>query len=262
MSQTSRDRIVTPSGIPGLDELLGGGFPQGRTIMIIGEPGSGKTVLSSQFLINGIEAFGENGVFVSLKDGRRNYYREMQMFGWNFSTAEKNGKFAFVDASPIKSTPSEVKVEKLTIGKQSFSLVSLLEVIRNSVKAIDAHRIVVDSLSMFELQYADANQRRRAVLDLIEAMAETGATALATTDFTSIGLEPWRTLEDFLRFSIIQFEKQLFHGVISMQTRLAARTMERIIQVEKMRGTAIDRQPRPYQITEKGIEVHPRETVL
>jgi KaiC/GvpD/RAD55 family RecA-like ATPase len=212
-----------PSGIPGLDELLGGGFPQGRTIMVIGEPGSGKTILSSQFLINGMEAFGENGAFVSLKDSRHFCYREMQMFGWNFSTAEKNGKFAFVDVSPVRAVPSEVKVGKLTIGKQDFSLVSLVEAMLNSVKTVGASRIVVDSLSMLELQYPDANQRRKALLDLIEAIADTGATALVTTDFTSIGLEPWRTLEDFLRFSIIHFEKQFFHGVISMQTLPAGR---------------------------------------
>jgi KaiC/GvpD/RAD55 family RecA-like ATPase len=252
----------TPTGIPGFDEILGGGLPQGRVLLVLGEPGAGKTVLSSQFLINGIERFNENGVFVSLKEARVHYEREMNQFGWDFAAAEKQGKFAFLDASPIRVPPGEVRNGKLTIGAQGFSLVSLLEVIRRNAKALEAQRIVVDSLSMLELQYPHGNQRRKAILDTVEALTETGATCVMTTDFTSIGLEPFRALEDFLRLSIIQFEKQLFHGVISMQTVQAGRIMERIIQVEKMRETQIDRQPRPYRITQKGIEVYPRESVV
>jgi KaiC/GvpD/RAD55 family RecA-like ATPase len=268
LGKTSKDEPVSaqgpraPGGIPGLDEVLGGGFPQGRIILVIGEPGAGKTVLASQFLINGVERFGENGVFVSLKESRIYYEREMNQFGWDFASAEKQGKFAFIDACPIREVPGQVKIGQLTIGRQDFSLISFLELIRKNAKAIGARRIVVDSLSMLELQYPDADQRRKAILDIVEALSETGATCVLTTDFASIGLEPFIVLENFLRFSIIQFEKQLFHGVISMQTIAAGRTMERIITVEKMRETQIDRQPRPYRITEKGIEVYPRESVI
>jgi KaiC/GvpD/RAD55 family RecA-like ATPase len=60
----------------------------------------------------------------------------------------------------------------------------------------------------------------------------------------------------------LQLEEFLAHGVIIMQTIAAGRTMERTIQVEKMRETQIDRQPRPYRITEKGIEVYPKESVI
>jgi len=251
----------TRTGIRDFDEILGGGLPQGRITMVIGEPGAGKTVLSSQFLINGIERFGENGMFVSLKESRGHYYREMETFGWDFASLEKAGKFTFVDASPIRTVPEEVKLGKVTIGKQDFSLISLLELINANAKAIGALRIVVDSLSMLELQFEEANQRRKAVLDFVEALAETGATCIVTTDFTSIGLEAWTALENFLRFSIIQFEKQLFHGVISMQWRTSGTLIERVIRVEKMRETQIEQQPRLYRITEKGIEVYPRENV-
>jgi len=252
-----------PTGVYGLDEVLGGGFPQGRTILIIGEPGAGKTILSSQFLINGIDKFGENGLLVSLKENSRvRYESDMNQFGWDFANAEKLGKFSFIDASPFRPLPGEVKDGKLTLGSQDFSLLSMLELIRNNAKTINAKRIVLDSLSMLELQYPNATQRRKAVLDIVEFLSETGATCVATTDFSSIGLEPFTALEEFLRFSTIQFEKQFFHGVITMQTILAERTMERTITVEKMYASQIDRQPRPYRITEKGIEVYPRESVV
>ena len=59
-----------PTGISGLDEMLGGGLPQGRVMLVIGEPGAGKTLLASQFLISGINRYAENGLLVSLKDNR------------------------------------------------------------------------------------------------------------------------------------------------------------------------------------------------
>ena len=242
----------TPTGIPGLDEILGGGFPQGRVILVLGEPGAGKTILCSQFLLNGIKGYGENGLYVSLDEGRAHYDREMANLGWDLSSFEKEKKFAFVDASPIRSIPGEVRIGKVTIGRQDFSLVSLLEVIRNNAKAIGAQRVVVDPISLLIFQYSDQSQRRKALLDMVEALAETGATCLLATELHRVGL----------RGRIIQIEEYLAHGVILMQTLPTGRTMDRIIQVEKMREAAIDRQPRPYRITDKGIEVYPRESVI
>jgi len=221
-------------------------------LLILGEPGAGKTILCSQFLVNGVTKFGENGLFVSMEEGKGHYIREMSAFGWDLASAEKEGKFSFVDASPIRTIPGEVRIGKLTIGRQDFSLISLLEVIRNSAKAINALRVVVDPVSLLLFQYPDETLRRKALMDLVEALSETGATCVLSSELRRVGLKG-RTL---------QIEEYLVHGVILMQTIAAGRTMERTIQVEKMRETQIDRQPRPYRITEKGIEVYPRESVI
>jgi len=61
--------VRTPTGIPGLDEILGGGLPQGRVVLVLGEPGAGKTILCSQYLANGIR-LGESGLFVSMEEGK------------------------------------------------------------------------------------------------------------------------------------------------------------------------------------------------
>jgi circadian clock protein KaiC len=202
--------------------------------------------------VNGVTKFGENGLFVSMEEGKGHYIREMSAFGWDLASAEKEGKFSFVDASPIRTIPGEVRIGKLTIGRQDFSLISLLEVIRNSAKAINALRVVVDPVSLLLFQYPDETLRRKALMDLVEALSETGATCVLSSELRRVGLKG-RTL---------QIEEYLVHGVILMQTIAAGRTMERTIQVEKMRETQIDRQPRPYRITEKGIEVYPRESVI
>ena len=242
----------TITGIPGLDDVLNGGFPLGRVLLVLGEPGAGKTILCSQFLANGIEKFGENGLFVSLEEGKDHYLREMNAFGWDFERAEKQGAFSFIDASPIRSIQGDVRVGKLTIGRQDFSLVSLLEIIRSSAKAISAKRLVVDPMSLLMFQYSDESQRRKALLDFVEALSDTGATCLVSSELHRVGL----------RARTLQPEEYLVHGVVVMQTVAVGNTKQRVIEVEKMRETQIDRQPRPYRISEKGIEVYPRETVI
>ena len=77
------------TGIQGLDELINGGFPEGRVILVVGGPGTGKTVLASQFLYKGIDDYNENGIFVSLDESKNHYSSEMQNFGWDFKKAEE-----------------------------------------------------------------------------------------------------------------------------------------------------------------------------
>jgi len=221
-------------------------------LLVLGEPGAGKTILCSQFLTNGVNKFMENALYVSLEENRTHYDREMIQFGWDFSRVEKEGKFSFVDASPIRSIPGEVKVGKVTIGKQDFSLISLLEIIRSNAKAIDAKRIVIDPVSLLIFQYPDETHRRKALLDMVEALTDTGATCLLSSELHRVGIKG----------RVLQIEEYLVHGVILMQTIQTGKALERTIQVEKMRETRIDRQPRPYRITDNGIEVYPRESVI
>ena len=241
-----------PTGIPGFDDMIGGGFPSGRVVLILGEPGAGKTILGSQFLMNGLTRFNENGVYVSMDESKAHYAREMAGFGWNFDSAEKQNHFSFVDASPIRALPNEIKVGKLAIGRQDFSVISLLEAIKSSAVRVGARRMVVDSISLFLSQFSNVNENRKALLDLVDALSETGATCLLAAELRRVGLKG----------RSIQLEEYLTHGVVVMQTVYTGRTMDRTIQVEKMRETQIDRQPRPYKITEKGIEVYSRESVI
>ena len=246
MSATAR----TPTGIPGLDEMLGGGIPQGRVVLLVGAPGSGKTIFATQFLVNGINKYGENSAFVSLDESKQHYYSEMEKFGWDIAKLEREHKFVFVDASPIRTIPGEVKIGKMTIGKKDFSLLSLIEGIKSGVKAIEAKRVAIDPIASLIFQFPEAIQRRNAVLDLVEALVETGGTCFLTTELRAPGLE-----------RAVQLEEYLAHGVIVLQTVQVGRSIVRSLQVEKMRETAIDMQPRPYKITSSGIEVFPKESI-
>ena len=247
---SSDDR--TRTGISGLDEVLSGGIPRGRVVLVMGGPGTGKTILSTQFLVKGAEVYGDNSIFVSLDENREHYYTEMKKFGWDLAKLEKEKKFAFVDASPIRNIPGEVKIGKMTIGKKEFSMLSLVEAIRATVKAIDARRIVIDPIASLVFLYPDIVQRRNALLDLMEALVGTGATCLISSELRRIGIER----------RAVQLEEYLAHGVIILQSLQVGRSLVRVIQVEKMRETTIDTQAHPYKIGETGIEIFAKESVF
>src|SRR6266700_1105633 len=210
----------TPTGIPGLDESLTGGFPRGRFILQVGGPGTGKTILTSQFLMNGIKMYGENGAFVSLDETKAHFYREMNLFGWKFEDLEKGKKFAFINASPLRHMPGEVKIGRTSIGRKDFSILSLIEGIKTHTELINAKRSVVDPVTSLIFQYPETVERA------------------------------------------VQLEEYLANGVMILSNAKVGKTYNRVMQVEKMRETAIDMQPRPYKISTNGIEVFPKETIF
>lgn len=246
----SEDRAQT--GISGLDDLLNGGIPRGRVVLVMGDPGSGKTTLCTQFLVNGIQKFNENGVMVTLEESPEHMCEEMGEFGWNLEEMENSGKLKIVDASPIRKLPGDVKLGKITIGKREFSMITLADSIKKNAEEIKAKRIMVDGMNTLIFQFPNVDERRNAILELIQTLASTGATCLIVTELKTGGV--------FER--IVQDEEYLSHGVILMQTVKIGKTFTRAIQVEKMRRTAVDNQPRPYRITKGGIEVFSKESVF
>ena len=101
MKNLSESVSTIPTGIEGLDELISGGFPKGRVILVIGGPGAGKTILASQFLYKGISQYNENGIIVSMDENMEHYFVEMEKFGWDFKKAADEGKFGFIDATRL-----------------------------------------------------------------------------------------------------------------------------------------------------------------
>jgi len=240
-----------PTGIPGLDKLLTGGLPKGRIILLTGGPGTGKTILSSQFLVNGILDYEEPGVYVSLDENKQHVCEEMMDFGWDLPDLENHKQLIFLEASPIRYLPAEIKVGKVIVGRREFSMATLIEMIRTSVRDIDAKRIVVDPVTTLVFQYEGQIQQRNALVELMEALADTGATCIITTELRRPGFE-----------RMLDYEEYLAHGVILLQQLQVGKSLLRVIQIEKMRKTPVDNQPRPYRITDTGIEVFPRESVL
>lgn len=241
-----------PSGIGGLDELVGGGFPEGRVILVVGGPGSGKTIMSSQFLYKGIEESKENGVFVSLDESEKHFYSEMKNFGWDFQEAKSGGKFAFVDATRISRVAmlkeALYKEESSSLRGKQLPIDKLVEEIQTKISQINAKRVAVDTLAALVYRFPDLVERRTTVVDLIESLADMGVTSLVTTELGHLGTVERSALD----------EEFLVHGVIMMQTLFSGGTTTRAMQVEKMREAKVNPSLVPYSIDRNGIEVFPK----
>ena len=240
-----------PTGINGLDKMLDGGLSLGRSILVCGGPGSGKTVLCMQFLCDGAVKRNEPGLYVSLDESVNHLKEEMAGFGWDIEKLEKSGKLAVVDAAPVRHIPGEVKIGDLCIGKRDFSLLSLIEIIKKNAKKINAKRAVIDPIAGLALQFDDDLGRRMATLDLFEALAKLDTTNLIATELKSLTIQREILTEEFLA-----------QGVIVLHSWRSQFVAHGGLQIEKMRGIAHDSQIRPYRITSKGIEVFSEEEPL
>jgi KaiC/GvpD/RAD55 family RecA-like ATPase len=236
------------TGINGLDELVGGGFPEGRTILVVGGPGSGKTILCSQFLYKGMYENQENAIFVSLDESKDSFYSEMQQFGWDFRKAEEERKFAFIDATRMSRVAmlkeKLYKEESKSLRGKQLSIDKLIEELQAKIQQTNAKRVTVDTLAALVYRFPDPIERRTIIVDLIESLADLKVTSLVTTELGYLSLKRNALEEEFL-----------VHGVIMMQTLFSGGTTTRAIQVEKMRGAKVNPSLVPYSIDRNGIEV-------
>jgi len=245
------------SGIKGLDEILGGGFPTGRTILVVGSPGSGKTILAVQFLRAGAEN-GDRSLYVALDEKPEQVKENVSAFGWDLDRLEAEGKLMFIDATPFRRTKAlsfgkyEVQgVLPLQEAIPEISLEGLIQVVKRVAEEETVSRIAVDPITSLVVRYPDPAKRRRAILMLFDALTSTGATCLVTTELRTSMLARRFQLEEFLS-----------QGVVLLRTGIHDGNVIRAIQVEKMRGIAHDPQLRPYLIGQNGIEVFPKDKVF
>jgi KaiC/GvpD/RAD55 family RecA-like ATPase len=243
-------KSYVPTGIPGVDKILAGeGIPRGHTILVCGGPGSGKTTFAIQFLYVGATQHNEPGVYVTLEEEPSDIRANMSAYGWDLKRLEEEKKLMFINVSPVRVAPSE-SGGLIQIGMKEFRLIKLLEAIKQGVREVDAKRVVVDPVTIFTLQYPDEVERIYAMRDLIRDLRQTGCTNLLISELRGTGWDREH-----------QFEEYLAQGVVLLRTFLKGSRLVRVFQVEKMRGLAMDNQPRPYEISAKGIEVYPSATV-
>ena len=248
------DRVTT--GIKGLDEVLNGGFPKARTILVVGSPGSGKTTFAIQFLVGGARA-GEPGLYVALDEKPERIKVNLSSFGWDLDSLENAGKLTFIDATQLKrpgqrmNQPPIERENPVGLTLPELTLGSLVRTIRRVAAEEGTQRIIVDPITSLMLRYPEEAKRRRALLLFFDALESTGCSCIVTTEL--------RTTMLARRF---QIEEYLSQGVVLLHTMVHEGNVIRGLQVEKMRGISHDSQLRPYQIGSTGIEVFPKDRVF
>ena len=241
-------RIST--GISGLDELIEGGFPARRVLLVIGGPGSGKTIFAAQFLVNGALSSTGKVLYVSLEEKKDDFYREMLRFGWDLAKLEREDRFVFADGTETmgRPPPQPSVLPRFGRGDSSSPLLGLIEF---EIQQVHPERLVIDPISSLALQFPDLIDRRGAILKLVSLLASSGATSIMTLELR--GRDSARE---------VQLEEYLSHGVVILRSMKSGARVARAIVVEKMRETEVDPNPRPYRIERSGIVVFPKESVM
>ena len=243
------------TGTKGLDDLLGGGFPKGKCILVVGSPGAGKTILLTQFLKSGALA-DERGLYVTMDETPEQIKNNLSSFGWNIDKLEEDGKLLFLDATMMRQSGLR-RQSGLLLGHEEITseprmtVRFLVETLSRIIKEEDIQRIAIDPITSIMLRYDQPSRRRRAMLMFFESLTESGCTSLVSTELRTSMLRRAFQLEEFLS-----------QGVVLMHMFVHSGNVIRAIQVEKMRGTAHDAQLRPYQITSTGVEVYPKDRVF
>ena len=211
-------------GVAGLDEMMGGGLPCGYSLLVAGPSGSGKSILSAAFLAEGV-GNGETGVFASFEQ------RPVTSRGRRLSDLIESGRVAAVD-----TWETTLSVDEMAI------------VVIAAVRRLKATRVVIDSLSGFELSLAPTfrDDFRASLARMVTALANSGATVLMTSEledrYIDLRFSPYGTA--FLTDAII------VHRYIEVDSRV-----QRVMAVVKVRASAHSSDLRLYHIDDDGIQI-------
>ena len=235
------------TGIPGLDSILSGGLKTGRSVTISGPAGSGKTTLGLQYLYSGAKDFEEPGVYITMAQNIEEVKNDCKSYGWDFENLISQDKILMIDARPFKIQDELIgKDDSLYRGEQ-LPFEHMTKLLLSSIKRIEAKRVVIDSMTILAMQYSDKFYMRQGLQGMVQALENFGVTSLILSEHSENDQIP---LEWFVTSGIIQ----LRHTQIED-------TMERTIQVTKMRGIKHSEQIHPIQFDSDGIHLlHPRLT--
>jgi KaiC/GvpD/RAD55 family RecA-like ATPase len=174
----------TPTGIYGLDELLGGGFPKRRNVLVAGACGTGKSIFGMQFLYRGATEYDEPGVYVTFDEITDKIRMDMLNFGWNVKDVEDRGSLALVDAASARAgLPSEEEHSMLP-GQLDFDkvMVDILSI----CKHMGAKRLVIDSIPAMGFQLDKNLDIRRTILKLAYIISRSGMTCIMITEVLQV----------------------------------------------------------------------------
>ncbi|MCK5023370.1 MAG: hypothetical protein KAS04_04310 [Candidatus Aenigmarchaeota archaeon] len=213
------------TGIPGLDNLIEGGFEEGSVNLISGKTGTGKSIFSAQFIHNGVKEFNEKGLYITTGDTIKNIKKQAAKFGWDLDALEKEGNLKVLHVEPYD-------VEKL------------MENISLSKGVNEAKRVVIDSISMFELYMQNPYKIRKSLFSMLQKFKDLGKTVLVVA-------EVQEDSKNLSRFGVVEF---MVDSVILLQY-LGIAKCKRSLNIRKMRMTNHSSDIHPFEIGPKGIEL-------
>jgi circadian clock protein KaiC len=220
-------RLAT--GSKGLDEMLGGGIPEGYSVLVSGPSGSGKSVLATSFIMEGVRR-GEPGV-IAVFEKRPSTYTESATGGGDFEKMVRDGKIGIIHTRPLD----------LSIDEMLYEVVE-------EIRRYKARRLVIDSLSGFELALAPTFREdfRESLYRMVAVLTGMGITMVMTAELEDSYID--------LRFS--PHGTAFLTDMIIMQRYIELRgKLQRVIAVVKVRGSAHSKELRLFEINDSGITI-------
>ncbi len=226
--ETPDRRLST--GISKLDEMMGGGIPEGDSLLVAGPSGSGKSVLGSQFIAEGLSK-GEPGIIAVFEERPGGYLRRAAKLGMDLKAYMDKGMLKILYLRPLDLSVDETVHEIVT-----------------TVRAIGAKRLVIDSLAGLEMALAPSFRFdfRESLYRMIAALTRLGVTIISTVEvqekFTGFDLSTYSI--SFLADDIIRFRYVSING-----------ELRKVLVVIKMRGGEHCTEIREYKINSAGLEI-------
>lgn len=223
------------TGIQGLDEITNGGLPKNRTTLLLGDTGSGKTILAMEFLVNGIVLFDEPAVFMAFEEKKDELVLNVKSLGFDLDKHLANNK---IYIEQVRFNPDEM------VETGMYDLGGLFLRLEQAIHKVNAKRLVLDSLD--KLFYGlDEKILRSEFLRLITWVKKMEVTAIITSEFG----DPILT-----HTGIIEY---VANCVILLDNRLTNQIATRRLRIIKYRGSEHGNNEYPFTIDKTGISVYP-----
>ena len=251
---------MTTIGIPGLDEMIEEGIPDGYSVLVTGGPGTGKSTFAMQFLYEGEKKFGEKGLYITFEEDPDNMRRNFSRYGWELDDIE------ILCLKPKRIEPLDKKGEDSFIipwsaytGKKkskfpisSFSIKDVKSLIKKKAEENKIDRLVLDSLSSLVLLEQDKFKVRQEIHEIVDMLEELGCTSLILTEMPG-GTE---------RLGTFGVEEFLLQGVIVIYNTKKGSKRVRGLEILKMRGRKHSDKICLMEMSDKGIVVYPEESLF
>lgn len=225
-----------PTGIRGLDEITKGGLPRGRTTLICGGAGSGKTLFAMEFLMRGVRDYGEPGVFMSFEETPEDLAKNFVSLGFDLPDMMSRGLIA----------TDHVKIERSEVEETGeYDLEGLFIRLGSAIDSIGAKRVVLDTIEALFSGLSNAAIIRAELRRLFHWLKERGVTAIVTGEsgdkmLTRYGLEEY--VADCVIFLDFRIEEQI---------------STRRLRIVKYRGSSHGSDEYPFLIDESGVSILP-----
>ncbi|HEY6557895.1 MAG TPA: circadian clock protein KaiC [Polyangiaceae bacterium] len=224
-------KILT--GIRGFDEITGGGLPRGRTTLVMGGPGSGKTVFALQSIVHGAHRMKVGAVFVAFEESTGQIIANAATFGWDLPALEKKKLFFF-----------DARLSPDAVNGGDFDLTGMLALLRAKARAIRAECVVFDGIDVLLGLLDSPAAERREIYRIRDWLAETGLTGIITQ---KVGL-----VEGDQRYNFIQF---MVDCVVVLRHRVVDGSAFRHLRVMKYRGSGFSGDEFPITLTNEGLQL-------